>query len=84
MTLDDVNVEMSRRSGDMSADDWRDFWSMPAPAQRACSNLYRHAIWTAVGPSGWDEALAFLGVAVTIVTDVVGLKTGYDALRALV
>ena len=30
MTLDDVNVEMSRRSGDMSADDWRDFWSMPA------------------------------------------------------
>ena len=40
--------------------------------------------WTAVGPSGWDEALAFLGTAVTIVTDVVGLKTGYDALRALV
>jgi hypothetical protein len=84
MTFDEVCQTMATKSGAKSAEDWAEFFSMPPALQEATAKLIKDAIVEQPGGNDfWSEALSFLNTAATIVTDVVGIGTGYTFLKSL-
>lgn len=83
MTYDYLCQIMAKRSGARSAEQWDDFFSMVIELQRVEALLIKDAVFSREGPSVFSEMIVDLGVAVTLIADVVGVGTGYTALKAL-
>jgi hypothetical protein len=84
MTFEEVCQTMATKSGARTAEDWAEFFSMPPELQEAEAKLVQDAVVSQPdGSSFWTDSLNFLGIAATVVTDVAGIGTGYQVLKAL-
>ena len=84
MTYGDVCMTMAVKCPYKTKDQWNDFFSMDPALQELEARLIKGAIFEQEnGSAVFTDIVGYLGIAANIVADVVGLGSGYTALKAL-
>jgi len=82
MTYDELCFTVATKSL-KTKEQWADFFALPPDLQLIEAKVIKDTVWEQSGPSVWDEIVKYVEIGVTVITDVAGVASGYEALKAV-